>query len=766
MLHRAVAIAAMALFAATAAAQTDPTPAPAGAGLPVVNGVTINGPAPPAAPATIARDGQGRVTLRAMRVTEPMRIDGKLDEAPYERTPPMGGFVQTDPRRGEPATEPTEVWIFYDDQRIYVGAKCYDSAPEETWVANEMRRDNMNVVRNENFAIWFDTFYDRRNAFLFELSPIGGIYDAYVTNERAPGNTDYNPVWQRQAGRFDKGWIAEMAIPFRALRYRPGAAQVWGVNMRRTVRWKNEESFIQKVQPTQGSVIFQISLGGTLVGIDAPTGSRKLDLKPYAIAGVSSDLRSTPAVENRVNRDVGFDVKYGLTQNLTADFTYNTDFAQVEVDEQQVNLTRFPLFFPEKREFFLEGAGIFDFGGASSTAGGGGGGLTPLMFFSRRIGLNQGSAVPIDVGGRITGKVGDVTLAMIDVKAADTATTPSTNFSVMRLRRDIFRRSNVGLLYAGRSHAVSSPDGSRTVGADASIGLYTNWTINTYFAKTQTPGVSGRDHSYRAHVNYNGDRYGLQYERLIVGDNFNPEVGFLRRDNFARQFAQFRFSPRPRRSRRVRKYSYSGTYDYIAGDTTGRLETREASADFGIQFQNGDGFNLGTGRYYEYLLRPFDIASGVRLPVGGYGFGDVGVAWTRSSQHKLAGTVSVTRGTFYSGSRTTASFSGARYEVSPRMSLEPSVSINWVDLAEGQFATRLLSTRATFTVTPRMFFSGLVQYNSSTNAVSTNMRLRWEYILGSELFIVYTDERDTSLRGIPLLRNRAFVVKLNRLMQF
>ena len=189
------------------------------------NGVTINGPAPPVAPETVARDGQGRVTLRATRISTPMKMDGRLDEEPYRLVKPMGDFVQTDPKRGEPATEQTEFWIFYDDNAIYVGAKCYDSSPEDAWVANEMRRDSMNVVRNENFSIYFDTFYDRRNAFLFELSPIGGIYDAYVTNERSPGNTDYNPVWSRQAGRFDGGWIAEMAIPFRALRYRPGAGE-------------------------------------------------------------------------------------------------------------------------------------------------------------------------------------------------------------------------------------------------------------------------------------------------------------------------------------------------------------------------------------------------------------------------------------------------------------------------------------------------------------------------------------------------------------
>ncbi len=724
----------------------------------VVNGVTINGPQPPVAPDTLARDAQGHVTLRATRVTSAMKMDGKLDEEAYRLVQPMGGFVQTEPRRGEPATEQTEVWIFFDDENIYVGAKCYDSGTEDQWVANEMRRDNMNVVRNENFSIYFDTFYDRRNAFLFELSPIGGIYDAYVTNERSPGNTDYNPVWARQAGRFENGWIAEMAIPFRALRYKPGASQVWGVNVRRTVRWKNEESFIQKMLPTQGSVIFQISLGGTLVGVDAPSGSNNLALKPYATAGLSSDLQAKPAVNNDRDGDVGFDLKYGLTQNLTADFTYNTDFAQVEVDEQQVNLTRFPLFFPEKREFFLEGQGIFDFGGGS-------GGLTPLLFFSRRIGLNSGAEVPIDAGGRLTGKVGKTTLGLIDVRTGDTDATPSTNFSVVRVRQDVGRRSNVGLLYTGRSNGVAGPEATQAYGVDATVGFFDNWTVNTYWAKSDTPGVDDHDTSYRANVNYNGDRYGLQYETLRVDRLFNPEVGFLRRSAFDRQFASLRFSPRPTRPRRVRKYSYSLNYDYIA-NPEGRLESRDVNAAYGITFQNGDGFNAQVGRSYEFLPSPFTIAPGVRLPVGGYGFGDVTLSWSQGNQHKVAGNFSVSRGSFYNGNRTTLGYSGGRIELSPRFSLEPGVSLNWVDLEEGQFATRLLSNRATFTVTPRMFFSGLLQYNSSAKAMSTNLRLRWEYIPGSEIFVVYTDERDTAVAGIPGLKNRAFVMKVNRLFQF
>ncbi|MGC4084895.1 MAG: DUF5916 domain-containing protein [Vicinamibacterales bacterium] len=283
-------------------------------------------------------------------------------------------------------------------------------------------------------------------------------------------------------------------------------------------------------------------------------------------------------MNNDVDRDLGFDVKYGLTQNLTADFTYNTDFAQVEVDEQQVNLTRFPLFFPEKREFFLEGQGIFDFGGADSTARSGST-LTPLLFFSRRIGLNNGSEVPIDAGGRLTGKVGKTTIGAIDVRAGDTTLTPTTNFAVLRMKQDVGRRSNVGLLYTGRSNAVAGPDASQAYGVDATLGFYDNWTINTYWARSATPGVDGRDTSYRANVLYNGDRYGLQYQKLRVDDRFNPEVGFLRRSAFDRQFGSLRFSPRPRRSRLIRKHSYSVNYDYIA-NTGGRLESRDVNAAY------------------------------------------------------------------------------------------------------------------------------------------------------------------------------------------
>ena len=599
------------------------------------------------------------------------------------------------------------------------------------------------------------------------MTPIGGIYDSWVTNERAPGNTDWNPVWNSKAGRFSGGWTAEMAIPFKSIRYKPGVDQIWGINIRRTVRWKkNEESFITRMPQNSGSVIFMVSQAATLVGLQVPPGSKNLEVKPYAIGSVKSDRRANPPTSNDVDRNAGFDVKYGLTQNLTSDFTYNTDFAQVEVDEQQVNLTRFTLFFPEKRDFFLEGQGVYDFGGTTSSASGGSS-LTPLLFFSRRIGLNGSRPVPIDAGGRLTGKVGKFTLAALDVRAADdrASSTDATNFSVLRVKRDILRRSSIGALVTDRSVATIGHGASQTYGIDAAFGFFANLNMNTYVAKTGAPGVSTGNMSYRGDLNYNGDRYGVEIERLVVQNHFNPDVGFLRLTDFRRQFGSLRFSPRPRQSKRVRKYSYLMNYDYL-GNGEGRLESRDANAQFGTEFQNGDRFNLAYGRSYELLEQPFAIVTGVKIPSGAYGFQDGTVTMAFGNQRRISGSLSAQYGSFYDGHRTTVGYSGGRIALSPRLSLEPGVSINRVVLPDGEFTTNLVSNRATFTVTPRMFFSGLFQYNSTNHSLSSNLRLRWEYQPGSELFVVYTDERETLVRGYPDLKNRAFVVKANRLLRF
>ena len=323
--------------------------APAGAAGQPAGGDPLAGhPPAPVAPDVITRDTDGRATLRAVRITEPLEMDGRLDEAIYDTVPPMSDFIQTDPDQGAPATEKTDVWIFFDDDNVYVVGRAWETEPDRL-VANEMRRDNVTIVRNDNFAWSFDTFHDHRNGVLFEVNAIGGRIDAQVTNE-SQVNLDWNPIWDFGTGYFDGGYVVEAAIPFKSLRYRPGREQVWGFQARRTNRWKNEVSYITPVPPAFiNNGHFRSSLSAAVVGLEAPPASRLVEIKPYAIADMSSDLLAAEPFRNDFGGSGGLDVKYGITQNLTADFTVNTDFAQVEADEQQINLTRFSLFFPEKR---------------------------------------------------------------------------------------------------------------------------------------------------------------------------------------------------------------------------------------------------------------------------------------------------------------------------------------------------------------------------------------------------------------------------------
>ena len=629
--------------------------------------VAIDGPPPPVPPAVISRDAAGRATVRAVRLTAPLRLDGALDEHVYREVPALSDFIQQEPNEGALATEKTEAWVLFDDDNIYVSARAWDSAPESQWIANEMRRDSFNIVQNEGIHISFDTFYDRRNAVIFNVTPIGGRMDGQTTDERNY-NGDWNPIWEVRTGRFEGGWTMEMAIPFKSLRYRPGRAQTWGFNIRRVVRWKNEMSSLTPLPAARGlPALFMASLSATLVGLEAPAGStRTLELKPYAISEATGIRSETPKISNDIAGDLGFDVKYGVTESLVADLTVNTDFAQVEVDEQQVNLTRFSLFFPEKREFFLENQGIFVFGGARNAGTRGGGTDTPVLFYSREIGLDRGQAVPMDVGGRLTGRVGRFTVGVMNIQTGDLPDIGArrTNFTVARVRTDILRRSNVGALFTGRSVSKSGAGSSQTYGVDGLFSFYDNLDINTYWAKTRTPGRRGDDVSYRAQLDFNGDRYGVQAERLVVGGDFNPEVGFLRRDDFDRRVGLFRFSPRPARFAAVRKFIVEGQVAYVL-DRGGVLETRENRGRFGIEFENSDLFTVTHTRSYEFLEQPFPIAPGVRLPVGGYTFRDTQASFSLGQQRLLAGTVSLQHGSFFSGDKTTVGFTRGRLELTP-----------------------------------------------------------------------------------------------------
>ena len=750
--------------------------------------VIIDGPPPPLAPQVVARDAAGRATVRAVRMSAPLRVDGVLDDGIYETVPSIEGFVQQLPIEGAPTTERTEAWVFFDDENVYVAARLWADAPESEWIANEMQRDSFQIINNDYFSVGIDTFYDRRNGFAFMVTPIGGFFDYEITDEGNPNN-DWNPIWDSSTGRFDGGWTVEMEIPFKSLRFQSGIGQVWGLQLGRRIRYKNETTYLTTVPISAGPGMFRLSAAGTLTGLEVPSGNRRFEIKPYAIGSVNSNLTSTPQILNEGAGDGGIDVKYGVTQNLTADFTYNTDFAQVEADEAQLNLSRFNLFFPEKREFFLEGRGIFDFGRAAGNAGGQfrasrlggsgffGGGDVPQVFYSRRIGLSGGETVPILGGARLIGKAGDYSIGALNIQTDGTqGGALGTNFTALRVKRDILRRSRIGGIFTGRSVSINGNDTNEAYGLDAAFSFYDNVNFYGYYARTRTRGIEldsgaqGNEQSYQAAFAYAGDLYGLQAEHLVVGDAFNPEVGFVRRDDFLRNYVLARYSPRPSMDL-VRQFTWEGSYDYFENGA-GITETQIAQGIFGIEFENSDRFSANYEQRYDFVPQEFKAAGVVPIPVGDYDYQSIFLSYAMGQQRRVSGTLSLWSGDYYHGTINAVGYQRGRVEITPQFSLEPGLSVNHISLPEeGTYTVPLVTSRVTYTFTPRMFFGGLIQYSPISDTISANLRLRWEYQPGSELFVVYNDQRDVAdfsfgARRWPELRNRAFVVKFNRLFRF
>jgi hypothetical protein len=722
------------------------------------------GPMLPSLPVTFVRGEDGQNTIRAVRLgdADTLTLDGRLDESIYRAIQPASGFIQQEPDAGALATEDTQVWIFFDDRNIYLGFRCLDSQPDRI-VANEMRRDNNNIYQNDTITFIFDTFLDRRTAFYFQTNPLGALRDALVVSENTT-NYDWSTVWDVRALRDGGGWSLEVVIPFKSLRYPQTSSQLWGFNVRRFLRGKNEQSLLSPVPRSYfGSGLQRISSAATLVGMEPPPAARNLELKPSFLSNLTTNRLAAPPIANDLDGSFGIDMKYGVTSNVTVDFTYNTDFAQVEIDEQQVNLTRFSLFFPEKRDFFLEGQNVFDFAGT--------GVITsqpdaPILFFSRRIGLNAGRPVPIRAGGRLTGRVGRTSIGVLNMGPEEStlAQALATNFFVARVKQDILRRSSIGLIATRRTPSLSGPGSNEAYGVDANLAFFTNLQVNSYYARTATPGTAGDPASYRGQLRYNADRYAFEIDRTKVGKAFNPEIGFVRRPDVTRTYSLGRFSPRPKGLPGVRKLGMEVSYERFV-DGQGTLESRLVQPGFRLELESSDLVNINYNASYEFLDAPFRIASGVILPIGAYRFNDLLASYVIGPQRRMSGTLSVGRGDFYSGTRTAAGYSG-RVKFTPQLAVEPRVSLERVRLPQGNFTTKLAGARTTYTLSPRMFASVLLQYNSSLNTLETNARFRWEYVPGSDLFVVYTDGRDTADPRLAELVNRGFAVKLTRLFRF
>ena len=747
--------------------------------------VVPDGPPAPVAPAVITRDSAGQATVRAIKLAAPLKLDGLLDDAVYTSEAPFDGMIQVVPDYGKPASEKSEIWIMYDRENMYLSCRCWDASPPEEWVVNELRRDTGGLRNNEHIGVMFDTFYDRRSGFAFYTNPLGARADYSVIDEGG-SNTDWNPVWTSKTGRFDGGWTVEMAIPFKSLRYRAGPDQVWGIQIRRSIRHKNEWTYLTPVPQVLAGpqALNRVSAGGTLVGLDLPEAGKNIELKPYVVGRSTTDNVRVPRVQDEFGSEFGGDIKYAVTPNLTADLTFNTDFAQVEIDEQQVNLTRFSLFFPEKREFFLEGRGIFDFGRGGSGVLGFGGVDTPTLFYTRRIGLNNGGVIPINVGGRLTGKLGPYAIGLMNIGTSndDLSNTPPTTFTVVRLKRDVLRRSSVGLMMTNRSVATAGTGSNVAYGVDGAFLLSQTLSAGAYWARTSTtggPATSGDDQSYQARLDYAADRYGAQAEYLAVGANFDPQVGFRRRSDLRRSYGQLRFSPRPTvRFKSVRKFTFTTSGEYIENGA-GSIDTRLFVGHFDTEFQSSDKFSIDVTHDYEFLRRPFTpVGSPVPIAPGGYSFADVAIAYEFGAQRRAAGTVKLQGGNYYDGTIRSLTlgpsnaFGTSRISILQRLAVEPTFAIVRIERPAASFTTRLARARIDFGFTPLMFASALLQYSSADRAFNTNLRFRWEYAPGSEIFLVYTDERDmtddrfvtpTTVRG---LKNRSIVFKVNRLFRY
>jgi hypothetical protein len=711
-------------------------------------------------------------------VPSPLNFDGHLDEAFYYDVPPFGDFIQQEPHEGQQATDRSDVWVFYDRDYLYVSARLWESEKGRR-VATEMRRDANNLYTDDHFGVSFDGFYDRRNGYGFAVNALGGMLDWSINNEQP--NNSWNGVWDVRTSDFDGGWTLEIRFPFRSFRFQEGG-HVWGMNFRRMVRWKNEVAFLAPVLASWGRpAMSKMSVAATLTGLEVPGKGRNIDIKPYALGSVLTDKKAAAPYTNDPDGNIGFDVKWGIRQTLVADVTVNTDFAQVEDDEQQVNLTRFSLQFPEKRDFFLEGADTFNFGNGSVGTGstGGGGGVqgsgqntstAPLVFYSRRIGLNNGIDVPIRAGGRLIGRSGPWRFGALNIHTAASpdAKAASTNFSVLRMSRDILRRSRIGAIATRRDPLAATPLGAggasnTAYGIDTNINPTNEISLLGYLARTDSPGKASNNTSYRGVFNWNADHYGLQAEHLLVEPNFNPEVGFLRRTAFRRSFGQARVSPRPG-WRGIRKVYYIGSVDYIT-DINNRPESKELQGTYQMDLENSDTWSVDVTRNYERLTTRFEIGKNVFVPGGEYDFNQIRGTYTLGTQRPISGSVIAARGGFYNGTLSEITWRG-RIGFTRQFYAEPIVSWNRVNGPGGQADSNLVSSRATYTLSPRMFVSALAQYQSRSDSISLNARFRWEYVVGSELFVVYSDGRTTLNEGFPTVENASFVVKVTRLVRW
>lgn len=714
--------------------------------------------------APAARNAPERREVQALRTATPIRLDGVLDEDVWTRATAATGFVQSEPREGEPATERTEVWVAFDADNLYIAAFMHDAAADRA-IVNDIRKD-FREDDQDDFEVILDTFRDRRNGYVFITNPAGGRVDRQISNEGREINSSWDAIWDVRTARREDGWTAEMVIPFRTLRFEPGADQRWGINFARRIRHKNEITFWSPVP--RAFNLMRLSLAGDVVGLEMPSAGRDLRLKPYLLANTVRDV-GVRAYDQSF--EAGVDLKFAVTRGLTLDATVRPDFAQVEADEQQVNLTQFAQFFPEKREAFLENSGIFYVGDAARNnrvfvpA-------TPdddnLLFFSRRIGIRDDRRpLEIDAGARLTGNAGGFGIGLINMHVRGDATTPDNNYSVIRLRRNVALGSDIGVLLMQRQSTEDGGDYNRVAGVDANIRFFRRLDWNSYVVGTRTPGLSGGQYAARTSLNWEGNFFHGKGGVLSLGEDFNNDLGFYRRVGVKKWFTDIGIRPRPEflRRRGIRELHPHIVWDYFT-DQQNHLVQKRLHTGQSFFFENGAVVELSYNPAFNLLSRPLRLSPQAdSLPAGGYGWNEWGLLVNSDQSRMFALSTRYVWGELYNGTQQTVN-STLTFRPNYRVRVSAGVQRTAGDLAlaDGKFVNSFWTTRANYSFSPRMFIDALSQYDPTSKQLNANVRFNFLHHPLSDLFIVYNDQRFLT-PGAPVA-GRSVIVKFTQMMAF
>ncbi len=705
----------------------------------------------------------GARVLEARETREAIIVDGRLDEPAWLAAPAAAGFTQSEPRTGEAASERTEVRVLYDDERLYVGAYLHDRAPEAI-VVNDIRKD-FNPEQQDDFELILDTFRDRRNGYAFITNLSGARADRQVANEGREINTSWDGVWTVKTRRVADGWMVEMAIPFRTLRFDFTRAPTWGINFSRRIRRRNEVSFWAPVP--RAYTLARVSLAGELTGIAHAGAARNLRVKPYL---ATRAVRETGGTEAHSAADAGVDVKYGVTPALTLDLTVNPDFAQAEADEQQVNLTQFSQFFPEKREFFLENSGIFYVGDAARNnrvmlA------PTPdedmLLFFSRRIGLSaDGRNVAIPGGLRLTGSALGATIGALSMRTRASGATPANQYSVLRFRRNLFAGSDAGIIALGREAlGTSGSDWNRLVGVDANFRLPGEWDWNSYAVGSRKPGRSGGQYTYRTSINHEGSFVHVKAGVLEIGQGFSDDLGYFRRTDTRKYILDFGVRPRPPwlGSIGVREMHPHVTWNYYE-NLRGEMTAKNLHSGYTFFLSDGGFMELSVNPNFQRIDSPFRISPAIApIPAGSYGWTEYQWKGGTNASRPLSASYTFISGGLWSGrQRTQQVVVSAR----PSAQLLASMGVSHTEATlrqpDASFEALLWTTRANYSFTTNMFFDALTQYDPRRHLLNANLRFNVIHHPLSDLFIVLNHQKFTT----PDAPNTGFgvIVKLTQML--